>query len=63
MVRVDPQESERLLETTNAHPFEMRGRPMRGWLRVDSGDVRTRRQLSKWVNLGVTYARSLCPKR
>jgi hypothetical protein len=41
----------------------MRGRQMQGWLRVDPEDVRTRRQLAKWVELGSTYARSLPAKR
>ena len=63
LVRVDPAESDRLIRTTNARFMEMRGRAMHGWLRIESGDVRTKRQLSKWVALGTTYARSLPPKR
>jgi len=63
MVRVDPDESETLLATTNARLVEMRGRQMRGWMRVDSPDVRTERQLAKWVGLGIAYARSLPAKR
>jgi TfoX/Sxy family transcriptional regulator of competence genes len=62
LVRVDPTESDTLVATTNARPMEMRGRAMRGWLRVDAADVRTERQLAKWVELGTTYARSLPPK-
>jgi TfoX/Sxy family transcriptional regulator of competence genes len=63
LVRVDPAQSEDLVATTTARLMEMRGRSMQGWLRVDSEDVRTKRQLEKWVRLGVTYARSLPPKR
>ena len=63
MVRVDPTKSDTLVERSNARPLEMRGRPMQGWLRVDTEDVSTKRQLAKWVNVGVTYARSLPPKR
>ena len=59
LVRVDPANSDRLTETTNARFMEMRGRAMQGWLRVESSDVRTKRQLAKWVALGTTYARSL----
>jgi TfoX/Sxy family transcriptional regulator of competence genes len=59
LVRVDPAQSESLVATTNARLMEMRGRPMRGWLRVDAHDVLTKRQLAKWVELGATYARSL----
>jgi TfoX N-terminal domain len=63
LVRVDPAESETLVATTSARPMEMRGRSMRGWLRVGSDDVSTERKLAKWVELGTTYARSLPPKR
>ena len=63
LVRVDPAQSETLVATTNARLMEMRGRQMQGWLRVDADDVRTKRQLAKWVGLGATYARSLPAKR
>jgi TfoX/Sxy family transcriptional regulator of competence genes len=63
LVRVDPARSDRLVATTNARPMEMRGRQMSGWLRLASDDVRTKRQLARWVTLGATYARSLPPKR
>jgi TfoX/Sxy family transcriptional regulator of competence genes len=63
LVRVDPARSDTLVATTNARVMEMRGRPMRGWLRVDPEDLRSKRQLAKWVELGTTYARSLPVKR
>ena len=63
LVRVDPQESAKLVATGKAHPMEMRGRAMAGWLRVGDDDVRTRRDLLRWVNLGTRYARSLPPKK
>jgi TfoX/Sxy family transcriptional regulator of competence genes len=63
LVRVDPAQSDTLVATTNARLMEMRGRPMQGWLRVDPEDLRTKRQLAKWVELGATYARSLPAKR
>jgi TfoX/Sxy family transcriptional regulator of competence genes len=59
LVRVDPARSESLVATTNASLMEMRGRRMQGWLRVDADDVRTKRQLARWVGLGATYASSL----
>jgi TfoX/Sxy family transcriptional regulator of competence genes len=63
LVRVDPAESDRLVATTGARLMEMRGRKMQGWLRVQTDDVRTKRQLAKWVGLGAKYARSLPTKR
>ena len=63
MVRVDPEETEALVAEPHARPFEMRGRPMDGWLRVVDAGLRTREQLAPWVERGVGYARSLPPKR
>jgi TfoX/Sxy family transcriptional regulator of competence genes len=63
LVRVDPAQSDMLVATTNARLMEMRGRSMQGWLRVDPQDLRTKRQVAKWVELGTTYARSLPAKR
>lgn len=63
LVRADPAEGEKLIATTTAEPMEMRGRSMAGWLRVPADDIRTKRQLAKWVAVGATYARSLPPKR
>lgn len=62
LVRVDPEQSDELVATTSARPMEMRGRQMDGWLRVDAGDVRTKRELARWVKLGTAYARSLPAK-
>jgi len=63
LVRVDPEESDRLVRTTKAEVAVMRGRAMPGWLRIASADVRTKPQLAKWVTLGTGYARSLPVKR
>jgi len=62
LLRVPPEETEAMLGKPHAHPFEMRGREMDGWLRVDPEGVRTKRQLEGWVARGVAYARSLPPK-
>jgi TfoX/Sxy family transcriptional regulator of competence genes len=62
LVRVDPAQSDALIAKTSAFLMEMRGRQMRGWLRVDAEHVRTKRDLAKWVDLGTTYARSLPAK-
>jgi TfoX/Sxy family transcriptional regulator of competence genes len=62
LVRVDPVRSDRIVATSNARPMEMRGRQMQGWLRVAPEDLRTKRQLARWVTLGSSYARSLPTK-
>jgi TfoX/Sxy family transcriptional regulator of competence genes len=59
LVRVDPEESARLVDATSAEEMVMRGRSMAGWLRVDPAED----ELPQWVERGVSYARSLPPKR
>lgn len=56
MVRVDPARVEPLLATTNARTMEMKGREIRGWLHVESDDLRTKRQLAKWIAIGTATA-------
>ena len=62
LVRVDPDESDELVATTPAQLMVMRGRSMRGWLRVAAQDVAGDGELTEWVERGAAYARSLPAK-
>ena len=62
MARVAPEDTDALLAHEHVRPFEMRGRQMEGWLRVDDAGIATQDQLDPWVRRGVAYARSLPPK-
>jgi hypothetical protein len=45
-----------------ARPLEMRGREVKGWLRVDAESVSTKRALEPWAMQKVAFARALPPK-
>lgn len=62
LLRVAPSETD-VLREPHAHPFEMRGRVMQGWLRVEAEGLRTKRQLEQWVARAIACARSLPAKR
>ena len=62
LVRVDPDESKALVSSSGATEMEMRGRSMRGWLRVSAEDVASDAQLAPWVERGASYAGSLPAK-
>lgn len=62
MVRVEPAETEALVAEPHARPFEMRGRELSGWLRVDAAGLGESEALERWVARGVEYARGLPPK-
>jgi TfoX/Sxy family transcriptional regulator of competence genes len=62
MVRVGADGTDAALARPGTRLFEMRGRSMTGWVIVDLGAVRTKRQLGPWVRRGVAFAASLPPK-
>lgn len=62
IVRVDPEKHAVLLKKPNVRPFDMTGRPMKGWLVVGADGVKTAKQLSTWIREGVAFAASLPPK-
>src|SRR5215207_8739905 len=55
LVRADPASAGELVRSGRAEPMVMRGRPVQGWLLVDRTEVRTKRQLAKWVEMGTTH--------
>jgi len=63
LLRIAPAETESLISEPHVRRFEMRGREMDGWLRVDAKAVESDDDLRSWVRHGVTYARSLPPKK
>jgi hypothetical protein len=62
LLRVDPEQTDALLEEPHAEPFVMRGRTMDGWLRVAPEGAEADEDLQRWVSRGVAHARTLPPK-
>jgi len=62
IVRLDPGETDAALARPHTRIFDITGRPMKGWILVEpaglDGDA-----LAKWVDTGVSYAKSLPPKK
>jgi TfoX/Sxy family transcriptional regulator of competence genes len=62
LLRIDPSQTESLVGEPGVRRFEMRGREMDGWLGVPATVVEGDDELRRWVDIGITYARSLPPK-
>jgi TfoX/Sxy family transcriptional regulator of competence genes len=62
IVRVDPEKHTALLKKPHAKPFDLTGKPMKGWLVIEANGVKTVKQLSAWVKEGVEFALTLPPK-
>ena len=64
LLRCPPERTDELVATDPGRTgrFEMRGRAMEGWLRVDPEAVASGEDLRRWVEVGVDHALSLPPK-
>lgn len=63
LVRVAPEKTDESLAQKHTRMFDLSGtRPMKDWILVESGGLKTDNALAKWVETGVSYAASLPPK-
>lgn len=62
IVRVDPEKHAALLKKSHIRPFDMTGRPMKGWLVVDAEGLKTEKQFNTWIKEGIDFARTLPAK-
>lgn len=62
IVRTDQATADRLLTQEHVRPFDVTGRPMRGWLMVAAGGWPTDDDLARWLALGRDFARTLPEK-
>jgi TfoX/Sxy family transcriptional regulator of competence genes len=63
IVRLDPDEAEEAVSAeSGARPFDMTGRPMRGWLFVAPEATAEDADLERWVRRCESFASGLPPK-
>ena len=62
ILRLAPEEAERALRKAHTRPFDMTGRPMKGFVVVTPGGHKTSAALRKWVEQAARFARSLPAK-
>ncbi len=62
VVRVGPEEHEQALSQSHVRPMNFTGRPMKGFVYVDSGGYRTKISLKTWIKRGLRFVLSLPPK-
>lgn len=61
IVRIDPSETTAALREPGVRIFDITGRPMKGWLMV-AADMFPDETLGRWVERGISYAKSLPAK-
>jgi hypothetical protein len=62
IVRLDPAETDQALSRRHTRVFDLTGRPMKGWLLVESNGLVSAASLDEWIGVAAKYAGSLPPK-
>ena len=62
IVRVGPEAYGELIMQPFTRPFDMTGRPMKGWLVVEPEGLGSEEDLADWIALGTSFALSLPAK-
>jgi TfoX/Sxy family transcriptional regulator of competence genes len=62
MVRLSAEDAERALAEQHTRPFDMTGRPMRGFVVVAAEGFDDMGELGRWVDAGADHAASLPAK-
>jgi TfoX/Sxy family transcriptional regulator of competence genes len=63
MLRVGPDAFAAALGRPHARPMDFTGRPLTGFVYVEPAGLRSAQALARWVALGITYVKSLPPKK
>lgn len=55
MLRIDPDNYEELLEKEGCQPMDFTGKIMKGYVFVDAGVLKTKRQLDQWLQQSLAF--------
>ena len=62
IVRLGPDEGDKALREPHVVPFDVTGRPMKGWVMVEPDGLDTDTQLRDWIDRAVSFVRTLPAK-
>jgi TfoX/Sxy family transcriptional regulator of competence genes len=62
IVRLDPDDAQRLLAEPHVRLFDITGRPMKGWLLIEADGLENDEQLQSWVARSKEFVRTLPAK-
>jgi len=62
IIRVGAGSYDEALSMPHARPFDITGRPMKGWVMINSGGYESDSDLDDWIQRGISFALTLPPK-
>jgi TfoX/Sxy family transcriptional regulator of competence genes len=63
IVRCGPAQYEELLSREGAKPFDITGKPMKGWLLVEQSGIKSKHDFDHWINLALENNKALAPAK
>lgn len=63
IVRLGVHQAEDALKVAGVKPFDITGRPMKGWVMIEIGVLDNDEDLAEWVEKAIRLVRTLPPKR
>ena len=63
MVRLDPDDADRLADQPRVRPMDFTGKPMRGYLFVEPEGVESPKALRSWVDRAVAFVETMPVKK
>ena len=59
IARLGPEQGKAALRAPHVGPFDITGRPMKGWVLIEPDGVESDRQLSAWVDKAIDFVETL----
>ena len=59
IVRLGPEEAAKAEQLPHVGPFDLTGKPMKGWVLIAADGVDSDRQLANWLDLALQFVRTL----
>jgi TfoX/Sxy family transcriptional regulator of competence genes len=62
ILRLGEKAAAQALKQSDTRPFDITGKPMKGWVMVDGKGFKTDDSLKSWLNKAKTFVKTLPPK-
>ena len=62
ILRLGEKESDKALKRSHTKPFDITGKPMKGWVMVEGSGFKTDEKLKSWLMKAKTFVKTLPPK-
>jgi len=62
ILRLGAEKTEAALKLPHVRPFDITGRPMKGWVMVQEEGFRSEKELKYWLGMAKAFAKTLPPK-